>query len=1062
MNIREVLDNIEIKIDCKKNELYEQCKLFSGIIKGSLSKKNKNELGDILTNLKKYKNELNENKDYKKFKFGDNIINLDDEQILFVKSEKNINSRLIAVPGSGKTTCVICRCKYLVDNYILPNRILLLTFNVDACDNMVKRALDLFGFDINIEIRTIDSFCSSIIWKYKTIESNNNYQSNQLNYLNDKNISLNEICLEGEQIMLKYGNIIAQNYDYVMFDEFQDCNDTQFNILKIFEENGCNLSVIGDESQSIYQWRGSSCHYIINIDKIMKNLKTFKITNNYRSSKQIIKSANKSIKNNTIRVDKKMNYLRDNEKKVKIIIKKTMSDQCNEILKIINKKIQKGLKYNDIAILSRNSTPLKIIETFFEKNRIPYIASINEKNTAYDEKLSIIKENNITVSTIHKSKGLEWDTVIIVGLNDNFFPSHMNNNMKNIEEERRLFYVGITRAKNDLLLVGSNTDLPISRFVKEIESKYVEYDCNFKGKDIFGTGDKNIPKLKYSVTELLSLFQGKNIKELRKLDLVPKEEFEERILFDEKLEISDEIKENFFESDFGEFCDRLITRQIMLKNNEDLRDIDTELLINGINLTEKEMEVYQKYDLERLILSKNFKKDEISKIVMTLIVNKEDLNTAQKICSYVKENVEFRRVNTYPDNFMDQLRKSYLKYLDKNKKNEDITKDIYYISLTRKILNERRRLIYRDVYNIFTDKNFDKIKERIFEYCDLFENKETLCKLNMRKMFKIDSDNVSLSGELDMINKDEKMIVDFKCSGSDYKIEWTIQVMLYYSLLIESKKIKKGDIEYICIFNVLKGKEYITKIPENYDCKKIIDYMEDYLRKELKSENYRNDLINDKYCLKKIMEEEKSNGYNKEEKNKNLKNKIDFSNFEINKNCENGKYMSLDVETGSTGTTSDIIQLSYVIYDEKHQEIKRFDKYVKNRMVDNFLYEIHKISTDYLMENGIEFDIIMEEFVKDINNCEYILGHNISSDIKHIKSNIIKYKINLKYDIFEEKKIIDTMKIGKELFDLKTSPSLTKLVELVLKQSMINAHNSLYDCEYTAKCYQSIIDGNIN
>jgi hypothetical protein len=1047
MNIRETLDKINFNVKGKKEDLYEQCKMMAGIVKGSLSKKNKSELKELLDNVKKYKDSIDP--EYKIFNFGDKKITLDEEQHQIVTYKGGNNIRVIACAGTGKSTSILCRCKYLVENNILPNRILLLTFNVDAAQNLVTMANKLFGFEINIEIRTIDSFCSSIVWKYKEAEKKTNNFNNQIN-----DISLSEMCIEGEKIMLKYGNIISKNYEYVIIDEFQDVNDSQFNILKIFEQNGCKVIIIGDESQNLYQWRGSNNYYIINFEKIINNVKTFKITYNYRSCKHIIKSANKSIENNTIRVDKIMKYTKENNNKIKLIIKNTTYDQCEYILNLIKMKLSSGLKYHDIAILARNGTILKIIETYFEKNNIPYIAAITEKTTAHDEKIKIIKEGYITISTVHKSKGLEWDTVIIVGLNDNFWPSHMNNNIKNIEEERRLFYVAITRPKNDLIFVGTSSDLPITRFIKEIDSKYIEYDT--KTKNLFGTNDKNIPKLKYSVTELIMLLQGKDINNLRELNLALTENREERLLFDDMLNVNDDIKENFFESDFGEFVDKLLTRQIMLKNGEMIRDIDTELLINGINLTEEEMEIYQKYELEKIIHSNNYKKDEIIEIIKCIPIlqtHKNDLKLALKICDYIKENVEFRRINTYPDLFMKQLNESYKKYINKNFKNKDIMKDIYYISLSRKIINERRRLIYRDIFNIFM-KDFEKIEQRIIEYSELYEEKETICKMNMRKIYKIEKENVIFSGELDMYNKTDKTIIDFKCSSSDYKIEWTLQILIYCALLIEGGKLDRNDVENICIFNILKGKEYLIKIPKNYDYKLLLSYIEQYLEKELKCENYRNDLEKDKYNISTLI---KSRGI----KNKEILNKkeiLDFSKI-VKNECNDGTYMSVDVETGTTGTISDIIQLSYIIYDKNNNKIKESDKYIKDRMVENFLFNIHGISAEKLKKEGEDFDKVIMDFINDINKCQIILGHNVISDIKHIKSNIIKYKINIGYDIFEGKDIADTMKLGKAIYCLNKNPTLTELSKLILKKDITNeAHDAYNDCKYTAECYQKMFE----
>ena len=81
--------------------------------------------------------------------------------------------------------------------------------------------------------------------------------------------------------MEKYGKYIAQQYKYVFFDEFQDVNDIQFRILQYFYINNSKLTVIGDDSQNIYQFRGTNNYYIINFDKIFNDNVTYYLTTNY-------------------------------------------------------------------------------------------------------------------------------------------------------------------------------------------------------------------------------------------------------------------------------------------------------------------------------------------------------------------------------------------------------------------------------------------------------------------------------------------------------------------------------------------------------------------------------------------------------------------------------------------------------------------------------------------------------------------------------------------------------------------------------------------------------------
>ncbi len=93
--------------------------------------------------------------------------------------------------GTGKTTTVCCRIKKLIDSGIHPKNILMLTFNVEACANMKQRLEDMFGFEIDVEIRTIDAFCRKLIFHYK-MDSNGDIQFNG----NNKIISLAEYALK--------------------------------------------------------------------------------------------------------------------------------------------------------------------------------------------------------------------------------------------------------------------------------------------------------------------------------------------------------------------------------------------------------------------------------------------------------------------------------------------------------------------------------------------------------------------------------------------------------------------------------------------------------------------------------------------------------------------------------------------------------------------------------------------------------------------------------------------------------------------------------------------------
>ena len=141
-------------------------------------------------------------------------------------------------------------------------------------------------------------------------------------------------------------------------------NEDQFQILKCFVNHGCKLTVIGDDSQNIYQFRGSDNYYIINFDNIFSQTLTYKICTNYRSTKQIIDLANDSIINNKEKIYKMMMPNTTEEGIIDLTINETEKDSIKMIIKQINHYItDMKIPYDDIAVLSRNTHPLKILET---------------------------------------------------------------------------------------------------------------------------------------------------------------------------------------------------------------------------------------------------------------------------------------------------------------------------------------------------------------------------------------------------------------------------------------------------------------------------------------------------------------------------------------------------------------------------------------------------------------------------------------------------------------------------------------------------------------------------
>lgn len=415
-----------------------------------------------------------------------------------------------------------------------------------------------------------------------------------------------------------------QLYQYILVDEYQDTNEAQYILIKMLSALNRNICVVGDESQSIYSFRGSNYRNILNFEKDYKDCTTILLEQNYRSTSTILNSANDVIKNNKHRKDKKLwteNAVGDKIQYYKAIDEK---DEAIYVVNEINKLISDGVDKSDIAVLYRTNAQSRVMEEALLKENIPYkvvgsfyfynrkeikdlicylkliynpnddscltrvinvpkrgiglktvdnliskatfnnismydaiesgkelefkkmiedIISIKDNYTltelvdlilektgmkqelegdnsieseirlenleefksitkTFEEKNGIIsledflteislvsditehQQNSdvVTLMTVHSAKGLEFENVFLIGMEEGVFP-HSNSFFDDeaIEEERRLCYVAITRAKSHLWLVNAHKRLLFgndsynqpSRFIGEISSEYI-------------------------------------------------------------------------------------------------------------------------------------------------------------------------------------------------------------------------------------------------------------------------------------------------------------------------------------------------------------------------------------------------------------------------------------------------------------------------------------------------------------------------------------------------------------------------------------------------------------
>ncbi len=178
-----------------------------------------------------------------------------------------------------------------------------------------------------------------------------------------------ELFSKNADILDKY----QQRFKYIMVDEYQDTNTSQYKLIKLLSSKHKNICVVGDDDQSIYGWRGANIRNILDFEKDFKNAEVIKLEQNYRSTKVILNAANMVIKNNFGRKSKSL--WTENIDGDKIICRCLDSDL--EEAKFISEKINEKVKsntanYGDFAVLYRNNALSRVIEERLVLSSIPY------------------------------------------------------------------------------------------------------------------------------------------------------------------------------------------------------------------------------------------------------------------------------------------------------------------------------------------------------------------------------------------------------------------------------------------------------------------------------------------------------------------------------------------------------------------------------------------------------------------------------------------------------------------------------------------------------------------
>jgi hypothetical protein len=305
--------------------------------------------------------------------------------------------------------------------------------------------------DQHERVRDFYKLAFPLIEKYKAYCVNKSY------------LDFNDLISRTISLFKNQNDILAKfksKYNYILVDEFQDVNNLQVDLIKMLLTDDAQLFCVGDDWQSIYGFRGSNVSYIIDFEKHFSNASIIKLNLNYRSTENIVGASNEVIKRNKFKVEKEMRASKRSEHKIVVYAGNEEEENLNFCIHRVRELLKEGLTYDDILFLYRRTNMYR-----------PYFFRFKNENM------------KVQAKTIHAAKGLEAKVVFIVGLTEGYggFPDiwledrifqviKKANHDQLLEEERRLFYVAITRAKDKLFLITEKGNE--SSFLKEIPDSF--------------------------------------------------------------------------------------------------------------------------------------------------------------------------------------------------------------------------------------------------------------------------------------------------------------------------------------------------------------------------------------------------------------------------------------------------------------------------------------------------------------------------------------------------------------------------------------------------------------
>jgi DNA helicase-2/ATP-dependent DNA helicase PcrA len=189
-------------------------------------------------------------------------------------------------------------------------------------------------------------------------------------------MDFDDLLLKTNELLNRFPDVLAKYQDrfrYILVDEYQDTNHSQYLIVKALSDRFQNICVVGDDAQSIYAFRGANINNILNFQKDYEGVQTYRLEQNYRSSKNIVEAANNVIDKNKTKLDKIVWTSNEDGPKIKVHRSVTDGEEGRFVAAtLFEQKMQNQLPNNHFAILYRTNAQSRAMEDALRKRDIPY------------------------------------------------------------------------------------------------------------------------------------------------------------------------------------------------------------------------------------------------------------------------------------------------------------------------------------------------------------------------------------------------------------------------------------------------------------------------------------------------------------------------------------------------------------------------------------------------------------------------------------------------------------------------------------------------------------------